>query len=354
MAHVISEQVRDYVNEATLLITAYVALNHFHCAFFHSLNIHFTVSHSKRTRSGTSFTLHMTREASNSTTATNYAWEGEIRDQPSVPAIPGPAGEHGPWLELIPDRETTIPTKTILTKTHCNGFCTGCLERGTIQTVRSFMVGCASGYQANIDPETGKLAKFKMSYDPKLVKKAIRIFRHPLDNIVARFHLEYNVQTARGNVEFGKKYPKNHVGFHRWCAKEDESKFLLKSSFVDEALKKALAKIPCYNEFYRYVQWHNLAFSVTHELQLETMILHYHEYSTDFERARERVLNFLELPRVGEGIEFQSGKVYRHYYSQEQKRDIQALLKEFASMETWEQLKDYDFEFDEAKVVSKK
>jgi len=60
----------------------------------------------------------MTREASNRTTASNYALEGEIKDQPSVQAIPGPDGRNGPWLELIPDRHTDIPTNLILTKSH--------------------------------------------------------------------------------------------------------------------------------------------------------------------------------------------------------------------------------------------
>ena len=67
--------------------------------------------------SGTSFTLHMTREASNCTTATNYALEGAIKDKPSVPAIEGPDGLQGPFLEVIPGRFTNLPT-TILTKTH--------------------------------------------------------------------------------------------------------------------------------------------------------------------------------------------------------------------------------------------
>jgi len=67
--------------------------------------------------SGTSFTIHMTREATNCTTATNYALEGEVPDLPSVQAIEGGAGQRGPFLELIRDRHTNVPP-TILTKTH--------------------------------------------------------------------------------------------------------------------------------------------------------------------------------------------------------------------------------------------
>jgi hypothetical protein len=51
-------------------------------------------------------------------------------------------------------------------------------------------------------------------------------------------------------------------------------------------------------QFYRYVQWHNLAFSMSREMNLPTMMLHYDEYTTDYEGTRDRVLDFLELPHV--------------------------------------------------------
>lgn len=65
--------------------------------------------------SGTSYTLHLIRETTNTTTATNYALEGDIKDEESVPAIAG--SEEGPYLELIKTIKTTIPNKYILTKT---------------------------------------------------------------------------------------------------------------------------------------------------------------------------------------------------------------------------------------------
>ena len=65
--------------------------------------------------SGTSYTIHLIRETSNTTTATNYALEGDIKDEASVPAIEG--SEDGPYLELIKTIQTTIPEKFILTKT---------------------------------------------------------------------------------------------------------------------------------------------------------------------------------------------------------------------------------------------
>ncbi len=71
--------------------------------------------------SGTSYTIHTVRELTNTTTATNYGLEGEIKDEESVPAFKhSEDSENGPFLELIPGRVTNMP-KLILTKTHCGG-----------------------------------------------------------------------------------------------------------------------------------------------------------------------------------------------------------------------------------------
>ena len=203
-------------------------------------------------------------------------------------------------------------------------------------------MGCLSGTRA-VQTKKG-LEKKTTTYNRSLVKKAIHIFRHPLDNVVARFHLEYNVQAMKGNKQYAEVFPKNSTGFQRWCALDNRNHGLLKSRFVEKPLRGILSKAPCMNEFFRYAHWHNNAFAMSSWMDLPTMLLHYHEYSTDFEGTRNRVLDFLGLPLVGHGIEFHSGKIYRSYYSVEQKKAIQALLRELASAETWGQIKDYDFE----------
>jgi hypothetical protein len=293
----------------------------------------------------------MTREATNCTTATNYGLEGEIRDQPSVPAIQGPAGAHGPWLELIPNRTTRI-ADSILTKTHCKGFCSGsyCGPEKSFHTIRSFMMGCLTGNQGVV---TGKgLRLIDATYDKSLVKSAIHLFRHPLDNVVARFHLEYNEKKASGDKKYTSIFTKDTTGFRRWCALDDGNRGVLHGRFVDHRLRDLMMKIPCFNEFFRYTQWHNLAFATTRAMNLTTLLLHYHEYSDDFVKARGKVLNFLELPLVGEGIEFHDGKVYRNYYSREEKQNIRNFMQEFATAETWDQLKDYDFETNQSPTTT--
>lgn len=295
--------------------------------------------------SGTSFIIHLTREATNCTTATNYGLEGEIRDEPSVPAINGPTGVDGPWLELIPNK-TTLVANTILTKTHCKGFCTGrhCGVEKTFHTTRSFMIGCLTGNQA-IETKMG-LRLIDKTYDKSLVKKAIHIWRNPLDNVVARFHLEYNEKHDAKDTRYTAKFPKSVTGFRRWCVDNDRNRHLVNSRFVDRRLSGLMSQIPCFNEFYRYTQWHNLAFETTRAMNLTTMLLHYHEFSDDFLAARDSILDFVELPLVGTGIEFHEGKTYQHYYALEEKIAIRNFLQELSSSETWEQLKRYGFEID--------
>jgi hypothetical protein len=285
----------------------------------------------------------MTRDSSNCTTATNYALEGDIRNLPSVPAIQGPDGQHGPFLELLRGVHTNVPS-TILTKTHCTGYCSNCGPwKLLFDTPRSFLRGCLSGTRA-VQLENGTLMALDVLYDVSLVKKAIHIFRHPLDNIVARFHLEYNEMKDSGFAEYIERFPKNATGFQRWCQRSDTNRALLESKYIDNDLKRALVKVPCLNEFFKYVQWHNMAFYATKDLPIDILLLHYHEYSDHFEATRDKVLNFLGLPRVGTPLTFHPGKEYRHYYTSEQKRSILDFVREYATPDTWDQLQRYDLE----------
>lgn len=194
----------------------------------------------------------MTRECSNTTTGTNYGGEGEVRDAPSVQAIDGVAGTNGPYLELVPNRYTNVP-EVMLTKTHCTGFCTSCgPKKLVVETPRSFMRGCLSG-SALVQKENG-LESVEVIYEPSLVTKSIHLFRHPLDNIVANFHLVSNQQRSLGNDGHAEEFPKNKTGFQKWCRNQDKVIKLLETNLVDDELKESLVKVPCFNEFFKYVQ----------------------------------------------------------------------------------------------------
>jgi hypothetical protein len=290
--------------------------------------------------SGTSFTIHLTREASNTTTATNYGLEGEIKDEPSVPVFN--SSVEGPYFELIPGRVTNMPPKYILTKTHCGGFCSDCKPNNYLESSRSFQIMCQTGKRGRLD-ESGRLVTDFVTYDTTNLGKAIHILRHPLDNVVARFHLIQKREASLNHTDFTTKYPYNSTGFNAWCAAQDKTHDLSKLRWVDDALAEKLSAVPCRQEFFRYLQWHNLAFETSRALALPTLILHYDDYSNDFDLAVKRLLTFLELPSAGGVEQFSHGKVYRDYYSPEQRAAVLALVQEQATAETWHYLKDYDF-----------
>ena len=63
------------------------------------------------------------------------------------------------------------------------------------------------------------------------------------------------------------------TGFFRWCAFDDQDKKIIGSHFIDDALKERMERIPCHNDFYRLVQWHNLAFAMTRAMNIPTLVM---------------------------------------------------------------------------------
>lgn len=187
--------------------------------------------------------------------------------------------------------------------------------------------------------ETGLANTESVTYGTENLGKAIHLFRHPLDNVVARFHSSYK----KSEANFKEKYPYNSTGFNNWCAAQDKKRDLFKYHLIDDALASKLTAVKCYNEFFKYLQWHNLAFETTRSLSLPTLIMHYEDYSNEFDTSVKRLVAFLELPSTGSVVPFLHGKVYRDYYSLEQRIAIRDLVTEMASAETWHYMKDYDF-----------
>ena len=179
-------------------------------------------------------------------------------------------------------------------------------------------------------------------YRPDLVKKVVHIFRNPMDNVVARFHLDRKIQ-AKNNEQWLLYYPNNKEGFKRWCAdmNEQASHSLLSNHWIDSSLTQVMTGVPCLAEFYRYVQWHNLAFTATSDLQVRSFVFHYEDYSNRFEEVTEELLDFLELDRLGEAPEFIDHKEYVDYYSDEEKHSIAMFIMEFSTKPTWQSVKHY-------------
>ena len=114
---------------------------------------------------------------------------------------------------------------------------------------------------------------------------------------------------------------------------------------MDKDLSNAMTGVPCRAEFYRYVQWHNLAFTVTDDLEVPSHVLHYEDYSTRFDDVTNDLIDFLELERKGDAPDFIVNKEYGEYYTREQKKAIAILVKEFSTTRTWNHLHRYFEDF---------
>ena len=224
----------------------------------------------------------------------------------------------------------------------CGGFCSNCLPLNYIETPRSFQISCLSGRRAvEATNSTGGVRIQPVQYDSMLVRKAIHVIRSPFDNIVARFHLEQKRHSRVGDTAWLTAHPNDLVGFQKWCADVDASNDLMEARWTDPELSRALKGVPCHAEFFRYIQWHNLAFTTTRDMGVPTFVLHYEDYRDRFDSTLEGLLSFLELPHVKKGPPFDIGKEYAEFYSDSQREAVAKLVKELASMESWMHMKDY-------------
>ena len=104
----------------------------------------------------------------------------------------------------------------------------------------------------------------------------------------------------------------------------------------DENLTNSLRSL-----FPSQVQWHNMAFTVTADLDLPELIFHYESYTTNFAKTIDRLLTFLELEAIGVPEPFTPGKTYGEYYSAEEKRAIEAFVKEYSNKKSWKYFEHY-------------
>jgi hypothetical protein len=112
------------------------------------------------------------------------------------------------------------------------------------------------------------------TYDKFLVDKAVHIFRNPLDDDVARFHgWRFTIHVLL--------FQRNDGLSQLVCAGRTKS-----SHYIDSHLRGILLQIPCVSDFYRYTPWDNVAFEATRAMNLTPIVLHYCEFSANFEAAR--------------------------------------------------------------------
>ena len=146
----------------------------------------------------------------------------------------------------------------------------------------------------------------KVLHQKDKIARAVHIIRDPFDNVVARFHLERRTLEKKNKAH----YPNSREGFRHFC--DDLGK-------IEKAQKQTRAffedvldlDIPCKADFYRYIQWHNMAFTTTWDLGIPTLVIHYESYTTSLNETKDALLEFLEQEEVADAQPFVTGKTWR-------------------------------------------
>ena len=168
------------------------------------------------------------------------------------------------------------------------------------------------------------------------------MIRDPFDNIVSRFHLTYKHFVKRNETEKIAMYPRSKEGFRAFCKdlgdrfyEEEKATKFYRDVFDD------VKNIPCHADFFRYLQWHNLAHTTTWDLRIPTMIIHYENYTDNFNQTKDMLLNFLDQDDINEPPIFETGKIYREYFTKEEIQAVSTMFSKLALDKTWDHTKHY-------------
>lgn len=294
--------------------------------------------------SGTSFTSKLIRHVTALSTATNYGEEAGGgssifgSDQPPF------------WLDPHSISDYSRPTNLVLTKTHCGGRCELCGPKTYIESPHSFLMQCLSGRGVGNSTKGTKQISDVIGYEKSLVRKAVHLIRNPFDNVVSRFHLELHtfakekVHNHRNDPGSMLNYTEDSKGFRSFCSMLDQTYHNEEkhSRWMDATAMSIMKDVPCRADIVRYVQWHNLAFVVTRDLGIPTMVLHYEDYRTKFDKTLDELVSFLETDIKGKAVDFVAGKSYaKDYFTAEERVAIRDGVKQLAMQDTWNSIQHY-------------
>jgi len=258
--------------------------------------------------SGTTYTQKLIQQVTETTTAnvygTVYALKNGnslIEQQSSIPVFNDRLS--GPFK--FSEYDLPKSPSHLLTKTHCGGYCTDCPPHRYIVNKLNFYQHCRTGVKLTIDPKTGKKTKEQLWHDPSLVKKAVHLFRNPLDNVASRFRHVWKLGKTSEMEGVREKFSFDSEGFHAYCEYIDSKYADAFAEWNTEGVLELARKVPCHTEFFKYIQFHNLGFRVTREiLEIPTLVINFEHFQHHLDVTVTRLLRFLELPRVNNPPDF--------------------------------------------------
>jgi hypothetical protein len=291
--------------------------------------------------------MRMAQIASNQSAVSHYGRDSGLKDgvHRNVPLSLFKNKPESSNLISYPRRK--MPTSYVLTKIHCGGECMVCGPDGYIETLQSFK--CLFSHSHSYD-EVVPLKKdsplkeyFEFTYSEDMVKRAVHIIRDPFDNIVSRFHW-HNRHSK--DEKWTQNYPSNSTGFRNWCQHIDSANRPQEetSRFFSKEMRTLFKQIPCHGDFYKYIQWHNLAAETRNNMDLPTLVVHYENYAKNLKQTLNELMGFLQLEVVGDVPElFVPGRIYREYFSKEERIAVLRMMKLIATNEAWNMMSTYNY-----------
>ena len=161
----------------------------------------------------------------------------------------------------------------------------------------------------------------------------MHLIKDPLDNIVSRFYYENKLIDYKDEVLTPE-------GFQEYCIDTDKHFTAEEKRTFSPKILELIENVPCHGDFYRYVQWHNLAFETANVLRIEPFVVHLEDFKNQSEETISSVLKYLELPKVGPTIPLNWERAH-DYYTEEQVKYIKLFIEEMASDITMSHLRRY-------------
>jgi hypothetical protein len=327
----------------------------------------------------------------------NFMEEQNIMRQNYTPVRSGPN-------LILCDSGFTIPSRYILTKTHCDGYSNVLQPLHEDLSLGEFAWGCRRVEECASEQDgagqAGPLVADDVVHYLLPVDKVIHLVRNPLDNLVARFYFamatildqDKTQLTGDHDLKFTLR-ERTPEGFKSYCEESNHNDVqfvLLKDSeptkpdkgsaaskikniihdaiaayeknsadaandratlaeTPNEAASQRLSLPPCFGDLFRYVQWHNRAheFFSKHDLTVGKTLLTVHfnaayDNEEDRERTTQQLLDFLKYPWSGEGTSpYTPAKDYSHYFTDGERQNMKEFVQLFASDATLKDIGHY-------------
>eukprot|EP01083_Nonionella_stella_P061097 159280_1 len=143
-------------------------------------------------------------------------------------------------------------------------------------------------------------------------------------------------------------------GFHAWCKDMDNNEVMdtmeILSPQITVAVKEIMLNVPCHQEFYKYVAWHNNVVSMAWMDLVDNMHVYYEDYadaSKQKEIAKE-MAEFLGTPLSSSESDaastlpdFLKVRMYGEYFSAEEKENVKKFVEAVAIKPAWPMLERY-------------